>query len=184
MAVSNVDGIYITKPGRCPDPTHVEAIVELAVPSCQKDVLHVLGMVTFNRNYIPNLSSVAACLHDVAKDGVDVARAWKDDVHGEAFREIKRLLVSAPFLQLPDVTRPFRIHVDSSLNGRGMGAVLLQQDLTWVPPEGKTMGHAGAIVSGSSGTAAAKQDALEAVGVRVGQTPSEAARIMRSLLRS
>ena len=50
-------------------------------------------------------------------------------------------------------------------------------------PEGKTMGHAGAIVSGSSGTAAAKQAALEAVGVRVGQTPSEAARIIRSLLR-
>ena len=50
-------------------------------------------------------------------------------------------------------------------------------------PEGKTMGHAGAIVSGSSGTAAAKKEALEAVGVRVGQTPSEAARLMRSLLR-
>lgn len=50
-------------------------------------------------------------------------------------------------------------------------------------PEGKTMGHAGAIVSGSSGTAAAKKDALEAVGVRVGQTPSEAARLMRSILR-
>ena len=50
-------------------------------------------------------------------------------------------------------------------------------------PEGKTMGHAGAIVSGSSGTAAAKQEALEAVGVRVGRTPSEAARLMRSLLR-
>ena len=50
-------------------------------------------------------------------------------------------------------------------------------------PEGKTMGHAGAIVSGSSGTAAAKKDALEAVGVRVGQTPSETARLMRSLLR-
>jgi succinyl-CoA synthetase alpha subunit len=50
-------------------------------------------------------------------------------------------------------------------------------------PEGKTMGHAGAIVSGSSGTAAAKKSALEAVGVRVGQTPSETARLMRSLLR-
>jgi succinyl-CoA synthetase alpha subunit len=50
-------------------------------------------------------------------------------------------------------------------------------------PEGKTMGHAGAIVSGSSGTAAAKKDALESVGVRVGQTPSEAARLMRSILR-
>ena len=49
-------------------------------------------------------------------------------------------------------------------------------------PEGKTMGHAGAIVSGSSGTAAAKQEALEAAGVRVGKTPSETARLMRELL--
>jgi succinyl-CoA synthetase alpha subunit len=49
-------------------------------------------------------------------------------------------------------------------------------------PEGKTMGHAGAIVSGSSGTAAAKQDALEAVGVKVGKTPSEAARLVREVL--
>ncbi len=49
-------------------------------------------------------------------------------------------------------------------------------------PEGKTMGHAGAIVSGSSGTAAAKQEALEAVGVRVGKTPSETARILRELV--
>ncbi|HET7312006.1 MAG TPA: succinate--CoA ligase subunit alpha [Mycobacteriales bacterium] len=49
-------------------------------------------------------------------------------------------------------------------------------------PEGKTMGHAGAIVSGSSGTAAAKQEALEAVGVRVGKTPSETARLMREVV--
>ena len=51
-------------------------------------------------------------------------------------------------------------------------------------PEGKTMGHAGAIVSGSSGTAQAKQQALEAAGVRVGKTPSEAARLMRELMGS
>jgi succinyl-CoA synthetase alpha subunit len=51
-------------------------------------------------------------------------------------------------------------------------------------PEGKTMGHAGAIVSGSSGTAAAKAEALEAAGVRVGKTPSETARIMRELMQS
>jgi succinyl-CoA synthetase alpha subunit len=49
-------------------------------------------------------------------------------------------------------------------------------------PEGKTMGHAGAIVSGSSGTAQAKKEALEAVGVRVGRTPSETARLMREVL--
>ena len=49
-------------------------------------------------------------------------------------------------------------------------------------PEGKTMGHAGAIVSGSSGTAAAKQEALEAAGVKVGRTPSATAALMRDLL--
>ena len=49
-------------------------------------------------------------------------------------------------------------------------------------PEGKTMGHAGAIVSGSAGTAAAKAEALEAVGVRVGRTPSETARLMREII--
>jgi succinyl-CoA synthetase alpha subunit len=51
-------------------------------------------------------------------------------------------------------------------------------------PEGKTMGHAGAIVSGSSGTAQAKKEALEAAGVRVGRTPSETAGLMRELLSS
>ncbi len=51
-------------------------------------------------------------------------------------------------------------------------------------PEGKTMGHAGAIVSGSSGTAQAKKEALEAAGVKVGKTPSETAHLMRELLNS
>src|SRR5689334_14943727 len=49
-------------------------------------------------------------------------------------------------------------------------------------PEGKTMGHAGAIVSGSAGTAQAKKEALEAAGVRVGKTPSETAALMRELI--
>ncbi|NJP42798.1 succinate--CoA ligase subunit alpha [Actinacidiphila epipremni] len=49
-------------------------------------------------------------------------------------------------------------------------------------PEGKTMGHAGAIVSGSSGTAQAKKEALEAAGVKVGKTPSETARLARAIL--
>jgi succinyl-CoA synthetase alpha subunit len=50
-------------------------------------------------------------------------------------------------------------------------------------PEGKTMGHAGAIVSGSSGTAQAKKEALEAAGVSVGKTPSETAQLMRKILK-
>ena len=51
-------------------------------------------------------------------------------------------------------------------------------------PEGKTMGHAGAIVSGSAGTAQAKKEALEAVGVKVGKTPSETAALMREIMAS
>lgn len=49
-------------------------------------------------------------------------------------------------------------------------------------PEGKTMGHAGAIVSGSAGTAQAKKEALEAAGVKVGKTPSETADLMREIV--
>ncbi|GAA5178374.1 succinate--CoA ligase subunit alpha [Rugosimonospora acidiphila] len=51
-------------------------------------------------------------------------------------------------------------------------------------PPGKTMGHAGAIISGSSGTADAKKVALEAAGVKVGKTPSETARLMREVIQS
>ncbi|MGW2460228.1 succinate--CoA ligase subunit alpha [Streptomyces sp. NPDC001761] len=50
-------------------------------------------------------------------------------------------------------------------------------------PEGRTMGHAGAIVSGSTGTARAKREALEAAGVRVGRTPTETARAVLETLR-
>jgi succinyl-CoA synthetase alpha subunit len=50
-------------------------------------------------------------------------------------------------------------------------------------PEGKTMGHAGAIISGSSGTAEAKRQALEAVGVQVGKTPSETAALVREVMQ-
>ena len=49
-------------------------------------------------------------------------------------------------------------------------------------PEGKTMGHAGAIVSAGAGTAQGKKEALEAAGVKVGKTPSETAELMREVL--
>jgi succinyl-CoA synthetase alpha subunit len=51
-------------------------------------------------------------------------------------------------------------------------------------PEGKTMGHAGAIISGSAGTAQAKKEALEKAGVRVGKTPSETAALVRDVVKS
>ncbi len=50
-------------------------------------------------------------------------------------------------------------------------------------PPGKTMGHAGAIISGSSGTAQAKREALEAVGIKVGTTPSEVAALVAAFAK-
>ncbi len=54
----------------------------------------------------------------------------------------------------------------------------------FMAPEGKTMGHAGAIISGSAGTAQAKKEALEKAGVRVGKTPSETAALVREIIRA
>jgi succinyl-CoA synthetase alpha subunit len=50
-------------------------------------------------------------------------------------------------------------------------------------PPGKTMGHAGAIISGSSGTAQAKKDVLESCGIRVGQSPTETAQLVAEIAR-
>ena len=68
-------------------------------------------------------------------------------------------------------------HVRSSVSKPVVGYVA-----GFIAPEGRTMGHAGAIVSGSTGTARAKAEALEAAGVKVGRTPSETARLLRAVL--
>ena len=52
----------------------------------------------------------------------------------------------------------------------------------YAAPPGKTMGHAGAIISGSAGTATAKKEALEERGIRVGKTPTEAAQIVAEIV--
>ena len=135
-------GHIVTSRGRCPDPDSVQAILDIDIPRTVNDLLRFNGLVTFNRDYIPGLGDVAASLYDLLAKNVVVSEDWKDETHGEAFRKVKHLLMSAPFLQLPDPSRPFRIHVDGCLSGRGMGAVLLQQDLSWIPGEGQILDDA------------------------------------------
>ena len=87
---------------------------------------------------------------------------------------------------------PFEAHL-MVLRADDMAADYIKANVTkpvvgyvagFTAPEGKTMGHAGAIVSGSSGTAAAKKEALEAAGVKVGKTPSATAALAREILES
>lgn len=101
---------------------------------------------------------------------IDCLRAFQDDPDTEAIVMIGEIGGDAEERAADFI----REHVTKPVVGYVAG---------FTAPEGKTMGHAGAIVSGSSGTAQGKKDALEAAGVRVGQTPSETARLMRAILK-
>jgi hypothetical protein len=135
-------GHLITPRGKCPNPKHIEAVLNIATPECEGDVMHILGLLNYNRDYLPALSVEAEALSDLLKEGTNIPLTWKDEIHGKALRKLKRLMTTTPFLQLPDPTRPFRIDVDAcNQHGRGKGAILLQQSKTWVPPPGSDLNN-------------------------------------------
>src|SRR5215218_3727482 len=101
---------------------------------------------------------------------IDALRAFQDDPDTDAIVMIGEIGGDAEERAAAYITE----HVTKPVVGYVAG---------FTAPEGKTMGHAGAIVSGSSGTAEAKREALEAAGVKVGKTPSEAADLMREIMR-
>jgi succinyl-CoA synthetase alpha subunit len=108
-----------------------------------------------------------------------------DPVPGSSFVDIIALFEADPETEL--------IVMSGEIGGEGEeeAAAYIKEHVTkpvvayiagFTAPPGKTMGHAGAIVSGSHGTAAAKAEALEANGVRVGRTPTEVAEIVAGML--
>jgi len=102
---------------------------------------------------------------------IDCLQAFQDDPETEAIVMIGEIGGDAE----ERAAEYIKAHVTKPVVGYVAG---------FTAPEGKTMGHAGAIVSGSSGTAQAKKEALEAAGVKVGKTPSETASLMREILES
>jgi succinyl-CoA synthetase alpha subunit len=100
---------------------------------------------------------------------IDALRAFQDDPETELIVMIGEIGGDAEERAAAYV----RQHVTKPVVGYVAG---------FTAPEGKTMGHAGAIVSGSSGTAEAKKKALEAAGIAVGRTPGETALLARELL--
>jgi succinyl-CoA synthetase alpha subunit len=102
---------------------------------------------------------------------IDCLRAFQDDPETDAIVMIGEIggdaeERAAAFIE-KNVTKPVVAYVAG-----------------FTAPEGKTMGHAGAIISGSAGTAQAKKEALEKVGVRVGKTPSETAALVREVMQA
>lgn len=100
---------------------------------------------------------------------IDALQAFEDDPETEAIVMIGEIGGDAE----ERAAEYIRAHITKPVVGYVAG---------FTAPEGKTMGHAGAIVSGSAGTAQAKKEALEAAGVKVGKTPSETARLMRQII--
>ena len=120
-------GHIITRHGRCPDPSKIEAILKLERPRNARDVRIMMGLVQFNSEYIGNLADILAPLNDISHDDADIVNDWKDAIHGEALRKLKHAFTTAPLLALPDMAQRFRLFVDTSTtDGRGVGGVLTQ----------------------------------------------------------
>ena len=120
-------GHIVTKEGRAPDPAKIKDILNIAVPRSPKEVRILMGLINFNHEYIPHLADILAVLNDISHDEADVVADWRDDIHGAALRKVKHSFTTSPVLALPDMSRRFRIWVDTcTTDGRGVGGVLTQ----------------------------------------------------------
>ena len=121
-------GFMVDEKGKYPNPEKVKAIDELEYP--KKDVSAVrafIGLTLYYRHFIKDYASIVAPLHDLTRKGVNVAEAWNEE-HEEAVDRLKEELMAHPCLRLVDNTKPFQVRVDACRKGRGIGAILLQQD--------------------------------------------------------
>eukprot|EP01034_Spumella_vulgaris_P022164 gene22164-28272_t len=121
-------GHVLSGSGRVPDPKTIEAVTQLKPPTNLKEVRSVLGLFQYAREYIENMSTIMAPIQALTKKGVDIQATWDEKIHGAAFEALKIALTSAPILKIPDLSRPFKIQVDACRVGRGIGAILLQED--------------------------------------------------------
>ncbi len=121
-------GQVLNRHGRMPDPKTLEAVRDLKAPTTLKEVRSIIGLFQYAREYIENMSTVMDPIQKLTKKGVDVAAEWDPKIHGEALEALKIALTTAPILKTPDLAKAFRIEVDACRVGRGIGAILLQED--------------------------------------------------------
>lgn len=114
-------GYVINRHGMHVDPQKVSAIVDMASPKRAKDIRRLLGMVSWYRRFIPNLSTIIAPLTNLTRKHAKFV--WSSDCE-QSFQTIKNKLVSAPILSCPNFDYDFTLQCDAS--AYGLGAVLSQ----------------------------------------------------------
>ena len=103
------------------EPSRIKAIEDWAEPKNVHDMRVFLGMTNYQRKFVEGYSKITAPLTDLLKKGK--RWSWTEKCR-EAFEELKRRMVTAPILRLPDFERPFEVHTDAS--DFAIGGVLLQ----------------------------------------------------------
>ena len=120
-------GHIMTEEGRIVNPELTRAINQLDKPTTQSEVRSMIGLAIVAKEYVRGLSEMIAPLQDLMKKNINVVDSWTVE-HDRAFEELKRTLTNEPLISHIQVNKKFRIHVDACRRGRGMGAVLLQQN--------------------------------------------------------
>ena len=114
-------GHKLTATGVRPDPSKVDAVLNMPPPSDKSGVQRLLGMVNYLAKFIPGMSEITAPLREILKK--NVPWHWTNK-HQIAFEKIKEILATDPILKYYDVTKPVVLQTDAS--SKGLGAVLLQ----------------------------------------------------------
>ena len=122
-------GHTLSPQGVQPNDAKIRAVKEFPRPSSILKIRRFLGMVNLYRRHVPNLASVARPLTALMRKDKDTGSLVKfvwDDQCESAFLKVKELLVSAPLLHPPDLSKPFFLWTDAS--GKGFGAFLEQEE--------------------------------------------------------
>ncbi|RVE42148.1 hypothetical protein evm_013209 [Chilo suppressalis] len=104
-------GHIITDHGIKPNPEKVKVVQQFPQPKCPKDIKSFMGLVSYYRRFIPDLSKLAKPLTNLLKK--DVPFSWQNE-HQLAFEKLKQCLISAPLLIYPDFTKTFVLTFDAS----------------------------------------------------------------------
>jgi hypothetical protein len=100
---------------------YIKVIMDMVPPTDQTGVKSSMGQLNFNRGHVPRFNDLTDTTSDLLcketnGELIDVAKLWKDHLHGEEFRLWKAALTSAPCLMTIDSAKPFTLQVDSCKN--------------------------------------------------------------------